>query len=247
MRDGAATSKEDAMTLTKWKWIITVSLLAYVSVSLLAVSQTKPVLVVNTPAQPVPIAAQGTTNVAGTVNLSSGAIVNIGNTPNVNVSNTPSVNVANTPTVSLAGGTSVSVTNPLDGQNNPGPLATLEAVQPYDDQCQMSFAGTFYGQCNFRALPAGKRLVIQEFDAVGQLQTSSKPIYISLLTTGINYHSFTATFMGTGFGYDNFVTHQETRLYSGPNATPLCSVAITPASNPGYYTCLLSGFLVDVP
>ena len=75
--------------------------------------QTQPVLVMNGPGAPVPTGAQGTTNIAGTVSLSSGSTVSIGNTPNVNV--------ANTPAVSLAPGAGVSVTNPLDGQSNPAP------------------------------------------------------------------------------------------------------------------------------
>ena len=45
-----------------------------------------PVLVVNGTGAPVPVAAQGTTNVVGTVN--------VGNTPNVNIANTPTVTLA---------------------------------------------------------------------------------------------------------------------------------------------------------
>jgi hypothetical protein len=219
------------------------------------IHQTQPVLVTNGSGQPVPTVAQGTTNVSGSVSLASGSTVNVGNTPsvnvantpNVNVSNTPNVNVTNTPTVSLAGGASVGVTNPLDGQGNPTPLAISEAVQPYEDFCFMGFNGAGYGQCSFQALPAGKRLVIQEFDALGFLQSGSKPIYITVYSTNINFgHHFAATFMGTGFGGDNFVTHQETHIYFAANTTPNCFVAITPASDSNY-TCALSGFLVDVP
>ena len=85
-------------------------------------SKTSQVVVVNSPSQPVPTAAQGTTNVTGTVTLASGSTVNIGNNPSVNVSNTPNVNVTNTPTVNLAAGTSVIVQQSLDAQNNPTPL-----------------------------------------------------------------------------------------------------------------------------
>jgi hypothetical protein len=246
------------MSFNPWKAMVAVSFLVTCSlVPIPAISQNRglPVTVVNGSTQPVPTAAQGTTNVAGVVSLSSGSTVNIGNTPSVNVSNTPSVNVtntptvnvANTPTVSLATGAGVNVTNPLDAQNNPIPLATLEAVQPYEDFCFMGFNYAGYGQCSFQALPANKRLVIQEFDALGELQSGSKPIYIRMYSANINFgHSFAATFMGTGFGADNFVTHQETRLYFGPNTTPNCFVAITPASSSSY-TCSLSGFLVDAP
>ena len=93
------------MTLSKCKSLVAASLVAacsFLSVPAFSqIHQTQPVLVVNGSSQPVPTVAQGTTNVAGTVNLSSGSTVNIGNTPNVSVANTPSVNVANTPTVSL--------------------------------------------------------------------------------------------------------------------------------------------------
>ena len=57
-----------------------------ISVSLAAQSVTQPVKVVNGASQPVPTAAQGTTTVAGTVN--------VGNTPNVNVANTPTVTLS---------------------------------------------------------------------------------------------------------------------------------------------------------
>jgi len=218
--------------------MIAVSLLAYVSVSLLAVGQTKPVLVVNTPAQPVPTAAQGTTNVAGTVGLASGSTVNIGNTP--------SVNVANTPTVSLAAGAGVNVTNPLDAQNNPAPLVTLEAAQPYEDTCEMLFNAGTDATCHFLSIPSGKRLVIQEFDAGGDLETGLKPIIVALKPVGTD-HFFPATFMGTREGFDFFATHQETRLYAGAARAPSCDVGLSGISNNGRYICQFSGFLVDVP
>ena len=86
---------------SKWMFAVSVSVLAgFVLIALPAVGQ-KDVLVTNTPAQPVPTAPQGTTNVAGTVN--------IGNTPNVNVANMPSVNVANTPSVSISGTPTVNL------------------------------------------------------------------------------------------------------------------------------------------
>ena len=212
-------------------------------------SNLQSVLVINGPGAPVPTAAQGTTNVAGTVNLSSGSTVNIGNTPNVSVANTPSVNVANTPTVSLAAGAGVSVTNPLDGQNNPSPLATLDATQPYEDSCGSSFGGSDRGFCSFQAIPAGKRLVIQEFDALLAIETGLKPLYIIVNreNQGPVPHFVTATFMGTTGLRDYFATHQETRLYVSSNQAPICFFQISGSSNLGQYDCQLSGFLVDVP
>lgn len=171
--------------------------------------------------------------------------VQVVNTPNVNVANTPSVNVANTPTVTLEAGASVNVTNPLDGEGNPSPLAVLDAVQPYEDQCQVTFSGSPSGACVFQTIPSGKRLVIQEFDAIANIETGLKPLAVGIIPSTIP-HYFTATFMGGSGGIDNFVTHQETRLYVPATGAPECIVALTSSSNE-FYLCELSGFLVDVP
>lgn len=179
------------------------------------------------------------------VNVANTPSVSVTNTPNVTISNTPSVNVANTPTVTLEAGAAVNVTTPLDGEGNPTPLAVLDAVQPYEDFCPILFSGSFVGVCDFQPIPSGKRLVIQEFDAQGTIETGLKPTSIALVT-GFLQHAFTATFMGTLFGLDNFATHQETRLYVAPTVPPACAVILTGNSSQ-VYDCELSGYLVDVP
>lgn len=185
----------------------------------------KPVTVVNTP-----LPVQGT----------------------VGVNNFPSnqaVSVTNTPTVSLAAGSSVNVTNPLDAQSNPTPLATLDASQPYEDQCELTFNGSNGGACKFQAVPAGKRLVIQEVDITVQVDQGLRPTNIEVFTPSVA-HQFTATFMGTTTfpSVDHFSMHQETHLYVGKKQTPACQVFVTGVpSLIGQYGCALSGFLVDVP
>jgi hypothetical protein len=210
------------------KWMFAVSLFAGCTlICLPALGQKNPspsqVVVVNGTSSPVPVAAQGTTSVAGTVN------------------------VGNTPTVSLAGGASVNVTNPLDGQSNPTPLAVLDAIQPYEDSCLMHFSGAPFASCTFQPIPSGKRLVIQEFDARANIETGLKPTQLLFYTWGpaVN-HSFTATFMGGDGVIDFFATHQETRLYVAPSQTPACVVHLT-GNSVQSYTCTFSGFLVDVP
>src|ERR1044071_9798508 len=79
----------------------------------------------------------------------------------VQVVNTPNVNVVNTPTVTLAPGANASVSNPPNNQNNPTPLAVLEAIQPYEDSCGFDYNGGNDGTCTMHAVPAGKRLVIE--------------------------------------------------------------------------------------
>jgi hypothetical protein len=202
--------------------------------------------VVNGAGQPVPTTAQGTTNVAGTVN--------VGNMPNVNVANTPNVNVTNTPTVSVAAGATINVTNPPNSQNNATPLAVLEATQPYEDACNTVFSGSAGGSCSFHTVPAGKRLVIQEVDFSLQVDLGLRPLVIEVIdATGVGAirHQFTATFMGTDTldipNSDHFSMHQETRLYAGQNVTPSCDVGVSNTANAAHFTCELSGFLVDVP
>jgi hypothetical protein len=219
-KSNSEITKENAMTQNAWKCVVAASL---VSAWTLA---------------SVPLVAQSLSSVTQPVQVV--------NTPNVNVVNTSSVNVANTPTVSLAGGASVNVINPLDGGGNPTPLAVLEAVQPYEDSCVINFGGTASGYCNLQAIPSGKRLVIQEFDASAEIETGLKPLELALFTSAV-YHDFTVTFMGNDVGfYDFFSTHQETRLYVAPSQTPRFFVYLSGNTNQGYH-CAISGFLVDVP
>jgi hypothetical protein len=195
-------------------------------------------------------------NASGTT---SGAPVSVVNTPlpvsgNVNVggsvgiTGTPNVSVTNSPTVNLASGNSVNVGNPLDASNNPVPLATLDALQPYEDSCQANFLNVSNRQCNFQTIPVGKRLVIQEVDANIVVSTAVQPQEVIFQTdnTKALFHFFAATHMSSSLSGDNFAAHQETRLYVGPNQTPQCSVSLT-AGSAGGFACQFSGFLVDVP
>jgi hypothetical protein len=200
---------------------------------------TQSVVVVNGTGQPVPTAPQGTTNVAGTVN--------VGNTPNVNIANTPTVSISGTPTVALSPAGSTGVTNPLDNQNNPHPLAVLEAFQPYEDGCGISISSSIGGSCTFQPIPAGKRLVIEEFDAKGSMDSGVKPIDLGLDASGLVTHQFPATFMGTQGINDFFATHQPTRLYAYPSWQPICGVVLSTNANAATYFCRISGFLVDLP
>ena len=207
------------MTCSLWKWMIAAFLFtACALLSVPAVGQARPtqnVLVVNGAGQPVPTAAQGTTNIAGTVGLAAGSNVN--------------------------------VTNPPDSQNNPTPLAVLDATQPYEDACNVLSNGTTVISCPFRVVPSGKRLVIQEVDMTIQANAGLKPLSVGLFVNALLEHQFTATFMGDSSGLDYFAMHQETRLYVGANQTPTCSVFLSGASTAGGIACALSGFLVDVP
>jgi len=205
-----------------------VSLIAGWVVTTLPAFSQAPVVVTNTTAHPVPVVAQGTTNVAGTVN--------IGNMPGINIANTPSVTVAGVPTI----------TNVLDSQNNPKPLAVLEAEQPYEDGCAISFSSpNNSGTCHFQPIPAGKRLVIEEVDIYGYNDTGIKPVQLAVNPAGYMNHNLATTFLATAWGHDSFATHQPTRLYAGPTAQPACGITVSAPPNIATYFCGLSGYLVD--
>lgn len=232
----------------KSKWMLAAFAFAGFALIALPAAGQKDVVVTNGPAQPVPTAAQGTTTVAGTVNVGNTPNMNVVNTPNMNVVNTPSVNVANTPAVSITG--TASVTNALDPQGNPIPLAVSEAFQPYEDTCTISFSGNGAGFCLFHTPPPGKRLVVQQFDAASGfvpfgLESGCKPLVIGLnVTHSGTPHFFPATFMGTQTetNRDFYATHQETRLYGTAGDAPQCTVNLTCFSQASY-SCQLSGFL----
>jgi hypothetical protein len=139
----------------------------------------------------------------------------------------------------------VPTTNRIDSQGNPSPLAVLEETQPYEDSCQIFMQGSSGGACYFRTIPAGKRLVVEEFDGYGLLSTGIKPVLIRFDAS--TNHAFPTTFMGTLNAEDYYATHQQTRLYvsSGTNAS--CYVSLSGTSSSGDFNCALSGFLVDVP
>jgi hypothetical protein len=180
------------------------------------------VLVVNGSGQPIPTAPQGTTNVAGTVSI------------------------GNNPTVNLAAGSGITVSNRLDGQNNPAPLSTLEAVQIYDSSCAAAFNGGSDATCLFQAVPSGKRLVIDEFDSFGLMPTGINPLVIGVNTLSDTHFFPTASIMASGSGSNSFMGHQQTRLYLRAGVTPQCHVILSGVSG-AEWDCQISGFLVDVP
>lgn len=234
-------------------WLTTSSLVSAPAVAQNAAKLTGPpppptqnVLVVNTSGQPVPTTAQGTTTVTGTVGLAAGSTVNIGNAPTVTVGNTPSVTISGVPTVSLAGGGSVNVTNPLDSQGAPTPLAVLEATHPYEDSCYFMFSGSSTGSCLFQTIPSGKRLVIQEFDAFVAMETALQPTGF-FLETGVSHYFPLTAFATNAGGFNYLAIHQPTQLYETGGNAPGCNIYLSGNSNGGNLHCQLSGYLLDLP
>jgi hypothetical protein len=152
----------------------------------------------------------------------------------------------NKPAVMLGPGTSVNLTNPPDPQDNPTPLVTQEAFQVYESSCSINFQEKKSGDCRFTAVPDGKQLVVQEFDAFGRVETGNRPFELGLAQTVTGGNYFPYTFMVNTNGFDFLTTHQQTRLYVLQGTRPQCFVAL-PTTSQGIYSCNISGFLVDVP
>ena len=246
------------MSSNKSNWVFPVSLVvAWTLITVPAVAQkqapgpppppTQNVLVVNGSGQPVPTAPQGTTNVAGTVNVGNTPSVTVANTPSVTVANTPSVSISGTPTVALSPGGSTGVTNPLDGSSNAIPLAITEGAQFLVETCSGNFNGNGSVGCSFPAVPSGQLLVVQEFDVQVSLDTGVKPqaLYFG---DGITNHYFSDTFMATFQTVDLYATHQPTHMYVFSGTIPTCGLlSNSNGSVNGYVNCQLSGFLIDHP
>lgn len=207
-----------------------------------------PVTVLNTP-----LPVQGTVGVSNfpAIQAVSGTVA-VSNFPAFPSTLTGStVPVSGTVNANVTFPNSVAVTSPLDGKGNPTPLAVLDATQPYEDKCTITFGGLAVAICNFQAIPSGKRLVVQEFDTSGAVETGLKPEAIEVVLAAATeffpvHHYFPATFMGSSGGADYFASHQETHMYSPASNTPTCQVFLTDVSS-GSWACVLSGFLVDAP
>jgi hypothetical protein len=195
----------------------------------------KPVVVVNNSSNPVPVQAQGTTNVAGSVSVT--------NTPNVNVTNTPSVIIANTPIVTLSGDSQVSLTT------SPGaPLLVRDADLPARRIFQHS------GPANDSfTVPAGKVLVIEWVSFDTPVSPNTGPGQMVLYQIGnvaggqsgfFSYKSDATSNAAPGL---DLIVNQQVRIYCDPGSTVFVSARLTFFNNGTVGSHTISGYLVDVP
>lgn len=140
---------------------------------------TSNVTVTNSAAQPIPTAAQGTTQVAGTVGLSNGTNVGISGTPAVTISGTPSVAISGTPSFALSGTPSVTVSGTptvalVNDANNPLPVRDTDVHFPIRGQGIADMPDNFASEApslSFQddlgatgtVVPVGRRLVVESF------------------------------------------------------------------------------------
>jgi hypothetical protein len=159
-----------------------------------------PVLVTNTPTQPVPVALQGTGSVAGTVNALQGGSWTVG--------------VSSLPAVQLAAGTAIT-------------LSSSPAAPIYNEEtsAKQAFAvsvcdGSGSGACppgGEVALPAGKRFVIEQISGICR-RNGNPPatFYVLAPLNGQTYQYFISGVQGLeGSGDTDYImVGARTHLYA---------------------------------
>jgi hypothetical protein len=208
----------------KLKLIFILSLFAACTlVAVPAIAQSKPgpptqnVLVVNGAGQPVPTAAQGTTNVAGTVN--------IGNTPDVNIANTPTITVANTPSAPV----------PTRDVDYPARHSFQETCSGNADQ-----SGTAI--CSIGAIPGNSEFVIQTLSAGVNGKAPFGGVQVTI-NNGTQLGGIQLPVIEQSSPNDWAAT-QAVTLYVGPNGVPQCTANTSPG---GFLFCSFVGYLVSLP
>jgi hypothetical protein len=144
--------------------------------------------------------------------------------------------------------------------SNPVPVSNVNepALEAYQDFCRADLSTS--SSCNFKTVPADKRLVIQDADISLAAAPGVRPYFVALFTplalngsfVAVGHH-LTATFMGSQSNLaDWFETHQVVHLYVDPAQTPSCAVGITAPQKLGdgtdaFVFCNISGYLVNIP
>jgi hypothetical protein len=193
---------------------------------------TNNVFVTNGADSPVPISAQGTIQIAGTVN----------------VGNTPNVNVATMPPMAIASGQSISVGNTVLMRDSDNPARAGTTI--YAD---CSEAGSNVSNCTVYTVPAGQKFVVESISeqvwvdhgtVVGaRLDSIGGGPIASLAFPFCTLQSATGT-------QDRYVCTATTRGYAPPNSQLLVTTDANIGGGPAPATfnqyVSISGYLVSV-
>ena len=199
-----------------------------------AVAAYKDVKIVNTPAEAVPVAVQGTTNVAGSVSIS--------NTPTVNSkqSGAWSVGIAGTPTVEVGN----AAGNPVLTRDVDRPTA-----QPFQYEAVLTIEDGIQGGNAAIPVPSGKLLVIENVSAFGTAPAEQRIQTFSINThvapdNVLRSHYLQFTKQDTGFNSYEYTVSQMIRIYAD---TPSASAYVFRATSSGTATFrfIISGYFVN--
>ena len=183
------------------------------------------VRVVNSSAQPVPTAAQGTTTITGAVSIS--------NTPTVNLGPSSTVQLAYTP-------------------SNPLPVRDADpARQPFQNSASATQdEGTNGSTITIATVPAGKRLVIEFLSAVAQMPPGQHLVVCQINTIAPPFGGLTHELLineQPAFvnGDALFRASQQVRLYANPGSQVRALMTRDSSAGQALFLATLSGYLVD--
>jgi hypothetical protein len=195
-----------------------------------AAASDKDVVVINTPAQAVPVAVQGTANVS------------VANTPTVNAkqSGAWTVGISGTPTVEIdnAAGSAIAVRD-----------VDRPTAQPFQYEAVVTVEDGFQGGNAAIPVPSGKLLVIENVSAHGSAPDSQRIQTFSINThvapdNVLRPHYLQFTKQDTGFNSYEYTVSQQTRIYAD---TPSASAYVFRATSSGTATFrfVVSGYFVN--
>jgi len=205
-------------------------------------AQAQNVVVMNTAATPVPTAAQGTTMIAGTVDISG--------TPTVSLSPGASVAITGTPTVGFAPGSTIGIDS---GPNNPVFVRSVDDALRDTFQKQVTFTidpGDF-GKNAVIPVPVGKRAVIEHVSVSGNDLGGNRLRYGVLTVKVVNgiwnqvEHYLVADKQSDSLAIYN--ASQPLRAYSDPGTTIVVEAGREMAAGSANVTFSISGYYVAVP
>ena len=230
--------------MKKFKHYLTASLGLILFVSVIAFSlpqmghanfpPDKDVKVINTPAEAVPVAVQGTTTVAGSVNVA--------NTPTVNAkqSGAWNVGITGTPTVEVGN----DAGNPVLMRDVDRPTA-----QPFQYEAVVTIEDGLQGGNASIPIPSGKLLVIENVSAFGTASASQRIQTFSINThvapdNTLRPHYLQFTPRDTGFSSYEYTVSQQVRVYAD---TPGAAAYVFRATSSGTATFrfVVSGYFVN--
>lgn len=218
-------------------------------------TSTSNVNVVNTPANPIPISAQGTTAIAGTVNLASGTTVGINGTPTVNLASGTAVGIIGTPSVTPSNTNTTplfvhEVDNPA---NEPLHMVLCRSVGALSSLCANS-PSTFNVPTTTSDGKAVERLVIESVSG-NCLSTSTQVAFMQLLvplaentndSIGFNDLAISSSFTDPGTGNAVQAYSQQMTIYGEPGSTVSLGIGLVSTGSGYGSSCnaLINGHLV---
>jgi hypothetical protein len=203
------------------------------------------VMVVNDATTPVPVLPQGTTTVAGTVN--------IGNVPTVTLAGNPVIALAGTPTVTLSPGATVSVGGTVLVRDSDDPVRNGHTVG-----AQCTDRNQRFTTCQLYTVPNNQRFVVESVSAfitvdhglpvIAELYGSNG--FVTAVPCQIQGGSFVEVSVGGPFvAVDLYACHVLTRGYVDPGDIAIAVTSNNEQNIPQFLErqVSLTGYTVSMP